>query len=158
MDFVHTITNQNTKCIICRNYKCARKRTLADGRISWLCTSKNCNGQIKTDSAVSLILEETGHNQDEMSRRYVQSVTMKGNCKINGGRDMNSRPSEIIHEELVSIKNVTGMNITESVVSSDLVHIRLAMYREKRKHLPTIPKNVAEVLRKSVLPSVRLWP
>ncbi len=109
-----------------------------------MCTKKNCKGQIKTDSAVSAILEETGHNHDEMSKREVQNVTVKGNCKRKASQDMTSRPSKIICQELVCIENVTTMNNTESVVSNDLVNIRLAMYRERRKHLPTVPKNIAE--------------
>ncbi len=119
MDFVRTVTNQNIECILYRNYKCARKRTLADGRISWVCTKKNCNG----DSAVSVILEETEHNHDEMSKREGQSVTVKGNCQRKASQDMTSQPSKIIHQELVSIKNVTGMNNMESGLSNDLVNI-----------------------------------
>ncbi len=66
MDFVRTVTNQNTECIIYRNYKCTQKRTFADGKISWVSTKENCNPQIKTDSAVGVILKETGHNHDGM--------------------------------------------------------------------------------------------
>ena len=79
-----------------------------------------------------------------MSEREVQSVTVKGNCKRKASEDMSSRPSKIIRRELVSIENVTGMNNTQSIVSNDLVNIRLAMYRERRKHLPTVPKNITE--------------
>ncbi len=89
---------------------------------------KNCNGQIKTDSAVSIILEETGHNHDEISKREMQSFTVKGNCIRKANQDMTKRPSKIIRQELVSIENVTGMNNTESVVPNDLMNIQLAMY------------------------------
>ncbi len=61
-------------------------------------------------------------------------------------QDMTSQPSKIIRQELVSIVNVTGMNNTESVVSNNLVNVRLTMYGERRKNLPTVPKNIAEVL------------
>jgi hypothetical protein len=147
MDFVRTVTNRNTECVIYRNYKYSRKRSLADGKISWVCTNKNCNGQIKTNSAVSEITEQTGHNHNEMSDRKVQSVTVRGNCKRKATEDISSRPSKIIRQELVSIENVTGMNNTQSMVSNDLVNIRLAMYRERRKCLPTIPKNIGEVFQ-----------
>ncbi len=113
-----------------------------------MCTKKNYNGQINTDSAVSVLLEETEHNHDEMSKREVQSVIVKGNCKRKACQEMTSQPSKIIRQKLVSIENVTGMNNTKSVVSNDLVNIQLAMYRERRKHLPTVPKNIAEVLQR----------
>ncbi len=100
-----------------------------------------------TESAVSVILEETRHNHDEMLKREVQSVTMKGNGKRKSNQDTTSRPSKIIHQEIVSIENVIGMNNMESIVSNDLVNTRLAMNRERRKHLPTLPKNIAEVLQ-----------
>ncbi len=67
---------------------------------------------------------------------------------------MTSGPSKIIRQELVSIQNVTGMNNMEFVVSNDLVNIRLAMYWERRKHLPTVPKNIAEVLQQLKDPSL----
>ncbi len=44
---ITTITNQNTACIIYRNYKCAQKRTLANGRISCVCTKKNWSSHTK---------------------------------------------------------------------------------------------------------------
>ncbi len=74
-------------------------------------------------------------------------VSLKGNCKRTAGQDMTSQPSNIIRQELVSIENVACMDNKEYVVSNDLVNIRLAMYRERRKHLPILPKNIAEVLQ-----------
>ncbi len=82
-----------------------------------------------------------------MSKKEVQSVTVKGNCKRKPNQHMTSWPGKIIHRELISIENVTGMNNTESVVSNDPENIRLAKYRERRKHLTTISKNIAEVLQ-----------
>ncbi len=124
MDIVCAVTNQNTERIIYRNYKCSQKQTLADGRISGVCT-KNCNSQIKTVNAVSVMLEETGHNHDEMSKREVQSITVKGNCKRKASQDMTSQPKKITRQDLVSIENVTssdfseGRNLLESRIVPD---------------------------------------
>lgn len=53
---------------------------------------------MKTDTvvAVNVILEETEHNHDKMSKR-------KGHYKENASEDLSSQPSKIIRQELVSI-------------------------------------------------------
>lgn len=123
-----------------------------------MCTNKTCDGQVKTDSAVNVILKETELNHDKMSERKVQSILVKGHCKRKASEDLSSRPSKIILQELVSNGNTLSTNVdinSRSTVDNDIVNIRLAVYHEKRKYLPTSPKTLFEVMQQ--LKGMRLF-
>ncbi len=89
--------------------------------------------KLSMDLPISIVVDY----RPTLSKREVQSVTVKGHGKRKASQDMTSRPSKIICQELVSIEKVTGKNNPESVVSNDVVNILLVMYRERRNiHQP----------------------
>lgn len=93
------------------------------------------------------------HNHEENSLRSIEVQKLRQGCKRRAADDLLERPSKIIGLELQN-----GTAEEGDMLPNDMIGIRRAVYRERRKKTPKLPKNREEThqyLRDYVLESSR---
>ena len=106
----------------------------------WRCCKKTCPARCKTDKANIVVMtfshDHVGHEPKTDKEIAVQQF--RQNCKRKGADDLYSRPSKVMRSELEKDHN-------RHILPKDLESVRKAMYHERRKEIPKLPKNRDEI-------------
>jgi hypothetical protein len=138
MEIVHTETNRGKKAIIVDGYvhRHANKCTLKNGDVVYVCSiNKKCNKSITTDpKGVAVVKTKNEHScGKEPDPRENESRILRVRVRDKTG-DVTKRPAAVIRNEL---RDMNENNLHRT----DLRNLSLSLYRERRKHLPTLPKS-----------------
>ena len=80
------------------------------------------------------------HNHDGLSEQQEARQIFTGRCKRRATENLSGRPSKIIKQELAST-----LNSSVALNYQDLHCLRQRFYRQRRKALPALPKNISQV-------------
>lgn len=138
MDFTITETNRGNKSLICEDYNFRFHKSLKNGNNSWRCSNKKCKATCKTDSENLVLVEMNGTHNHDADKQKVERQQIRVAVKRRANDDVTCRPSKLIRSEL-------QQSAESSLQSKDLQRLQLAIYRERRKEYPTLPKSRAEV-------------
>jgi hypothetical protein len=115
-----------------------RIKELKSGDISWRYTLKTCKVRLRTDGESKLeISANTEHNHDTDARK-VERQQIRVSVKRKANNDIAERPSKLIRSELQ-----TGEE--QHLTDNDLKRLSLAIYKQRRKRHPTLPKCIIDV-------------
>ena len=141
MDFKIIESNKGEKCLLLDNFKYRKFRVSNSGNVVWRCYIKNCTSTVTTCSQIKSILKTNNtHKHEQMDAVKIQIQEVRNKCKRKASNDIHERPRKIIRKEILSIEN------NEVIGSNDVSLIRKSMYNERRKLLPTLPKNLEDAL------------
>ena len=85
-----------------------------------------------------MVVETNGEHCHESDKRKCERQQLRVSVKLKAVEDVTSRPTKLIRTELQSSDN-------QSIQTSDLKLLQLAIYRERRRELPPLPKSRDEV-------------
>ena len=71
----------------------------------------------------------------EVNARKTERKILRINVKRKAHEDVSARPSKVIRNELFEQGN------EENLKAEDIISVRQALYREKRKRFPKLPKS-----------------
>ena len=138
MEFQKIETNRGNTGLLCQGHKFRLERK-AKKYTSWQCTTKGCLARLKTDhEQENIVWSRLDHNHDPVSADSVTRQILRTECKRKAAENLTERPSKVIMKEIVSKPDT-------DLVPKDLIAIRQAMYRERRKKFPALPKTRQEV-------------
>jgi hypothetical protein len=136
MEITHTETNRGNKAIIVDGYMYRRINDLKNGDIVYICSiKKNCTKSITTDSEGVVIIKTKNQHvcgydptvrKTEAKQLHIRSS--------NNSRDVSKRPSAVVRNELQTLEE-------SHLQPKDIRNAALALYRERRKKQPTLPKS-----------------
>ena len=86
--------------------------------------------------AMSAMSAMSGHNHD-MNERKIESKQLCVMAKRKASDDISARSSKIIRQELQKLDE-------SNLQTKDLKNVALAVYRERRRELPVLPKSRIE--------------
>ena len=138
MEFKITEANRGNKCLISEDFRYRFHKTLKNGNESWRCSNKSCKATLKTDGENLMVVETNGEHCHESDKRKCERQQLRVSLKRKAAEDVTSRPAKLIRTELQSSDN-------QSIQTSDLKLLQLAIYRERRRELPPLPKSRDEV-------------
>ena len=78
----------------------------------------------------------SGHNHD-MNERKIESKQLRVMAKRKASDDISARSSKIIRQELQKLDE-------SNLQTKDLKNVAVAVYRERRRELPVLPKSRIE--------------
>ncbi|GFR81988.1 hypothetical protein ElyMa_000616400 [Elysia marginata] len=117
-----------------------RREAIANLNI-WRCVKKDCKAILTTNEDDALIIGEKNiHNHDPESEEDILRLELKMKSRKRALVEKNEPPSKVI------IKEVTEMasENQDFISAADTKAIRQAVYRERRKIYPTLPKSLME--------------
>lgn len=116
-----------------------KDKTMKCGDISWRCCKRvpQCKARLRTNGDITQVVATTGEHSHDSDSKAVEHKVMLGRCKVKAQRQALTRPSSIIREEL---KAAPAVHLTQSNMNA----MRQAMYRERRKIFPPLPKSRLE--------------
>jgi hypothetical protein len=109
-------------------------REMASGNVSLRCTKKKCSARIEMDKPVN-----GEHLHDIVNNHDGQCHILRNNCKRKATKNIINRPSKIMRHKLCASENT-------EMVSDDIGNIRVSMFRQRRKLLPTTPQSLEEAI------------
>lgn len=137
-EFKKIKTNRGNTGLLCQGHKFCLERKEKKYK-SWQCTTKGCLARLKTDNEQeNIVWSRLDHNHDPVSADSVTRQILITECKRKAAGNLTERPSKVILKEIVSKPDT-------DLVPKDLKAIRQAMYRERRKKFPALPKTRQEV-------------
>ena len=131
-------TNRGTSCIIYENNKFTLHYE-GKHRATWRCTNKKCKSKLftKKGDTKSITINHIEHNHED-AVTDVQGHVFRERCKEKVTECMLSKPEVVICSELSKVLD------TSTVLPKDIHLAKRAMYRAKRRNLPTYPKTLSE--------------
>ena len=140
MDFKLTETNKGKKAIILDGYI---YRLCYSSKIcnSWRCSIKGalkCSARIKTTCNNDTILTWNVVHTHSPDYKKTERQELRTRIKRKATEDIATRPAKVIRTELESFSE-------EYLTVSDTRNIALALYRQKRKKYPALPKNRSDI-------------
>ena len=147
-----SLTNHGRPCLLYEGFRFRLDRVTKSTKL-WRCTKRACQARCKTQLDGSFISFTNHHNHEENSVRSIEVHKLRQGCKRRAADDLLERPSKIIGLELQN-----GTAEEGDMLPNDMIGIRRAVYRERRKKTPKLPKNREEThqcLRDYVLESSR---
>ena len=79
------------------------------------------------------------HNHGTVDKRVLERQQLRHICKRKASEDISVKPLKLIRKELTDFDNT-------DLVIKDVSLVSKAVYRERRKTLPSLPKNIQETL------------
>ena len=139
MAVTHTETNRGQSAIVVDGISYRISNTLKLGDVVYRCTTKSCKMSITTDKDGTRVLKTKNQHTCESSQsdRKTETHVLRIRSRKKSG-DITKRPSQIIRTELQTMDEQT-------LQSADLKNVAKAVYRERRKKRPTLPKNRKDV-------------
>ena len=115
--------------------------TSKDGVTRWRCCTKTCPAKVFTSNGdvVNCIGD---HSHDPP--RNTGAVQLRQACKRKASEDLTSKPSKLIKTEHYNDASLQGT----CIMAEDYGRIRQAIYRERRKKYPCLPKTLSETFLK----------
>ena len=129
------------ECIIVEGFTYRKDSILNSGEIPWRFTAnkQKCRAKVRTDLDVSKALSgDLTHNHEANARKTERKILMV-NVKRKVHEDVSARPSKLIRNELFEQCK------EENVRTGDIISVRHALYRERRKRFPKLPEFREEV-------------
>ncbi|KAF0704638.1 Uncharacterized protein FWK35_00034149 [Aphis craccivora] len=133
--------------IVFNNHKYRFIRRRKDNIEKWTCTNNKCTASLLVEKvekngenqlSVKEVLGEHFHSTIATSK--IERQVLKENCKRKAVESVSTRPVKIIRTELIK-----GID-TSVLQHKDLKSVRKAIYCEKRKIYPALPKNLIEAV------------
>ena len=90
----------------------------------------------------AILNENIHHNHEEDSTRTTERQRLRQQCKRKATDDPYERPSKIIMKEISNEHEQSESQL----IPKDIVSVRMAMYRERRRSQPALPKSLEETL------------
>ena len=140
VEIIKTETNMGKDSIIVDGYSFRKDRELKCAEISWRCTAnrQKCKAKLRTDlNAAKIISGDLEHNHISDTRSNKHKV-IRAKIKRKANDDITARPSKVICGELKDSGE-------DHFRPQDIVSIRQALYRERRKKYPKLQKSREEV-------------
>ena len=106
--------------------------------ITWRCTVKTCKASVKTDSDCTVVISENNEHNHDSDQRKIERKTVRCAVKRKACEDICARPSKVLRTELQNVQE-------DTLTTTDLKSLSMAIYRERRKKYPTLPKSRADV-------------
>lgn len=131
-----TTTNRNKPSLMINGYMYRLDRTSTKAK-TWRCTRRDCNARCKTTVDNKNIVFIKEHSDHEVKNEKQLAVDeFRKRCKRRGADDIFERPAKLMRLELPQDN--------ELIDSTDMERVRKAVYQERRKQLPKLPKDRAE--------------
>lgn len=127
MSITEMETNRGKRSISCDYYRYRIDHYLRDGDISWRCTQKRCKARIRTDEALTEVLQRKNEHCHAADERKTERQILRVRSKRKAVQDAHEKPSKIMCSELESVQK-------QFLHPTDLKSVAQAMYRERRKH------------------------
>ena len=106
---------------------------------TWRCTKKTCTATCKTNKLDTFVTAfGPPHNHEENDPKDLAVKKLRIDCKKRAAEDLFERPIKFIRQELQHHTNEPDIH------AKDVEYVRKAMYYERRKHLPKLPKSRQE--------------
>jgi hypothetical protein len=137
MEVTHTETNRGQPAIVVDGILYRIRNTLKSGDVVYRCTAKSCKMSITTDKDGTRVLKAKNQHTCESSQSDRKTEALRIRSRNKSG-DITKRPSHIIRTALQTMDEQT-------LQSADIKNVAKAVYRERRKKLPTLPKNRKDV-------------
>ena len=138
MEVVKRGSNKAQDLLVSDNFKFRKAYTYIDGRIRWRCTVKNCPAKIIT---FNLETKTVGDHNHQCNERDVVRQKVRVSCKRKAASDLSEKPGIIISTAL----NENPETCASVLHFTDVKLLREAIYRERRHHMPKLPRNLLEV-------------
>jgi hypothetical protein len=147
MDVIVSETNKKKKCLKYDGLTFRVDRILKKNDISWRCTNNKskCKARVRTDGESKVVMSAMSEHNHEINEREIESKQLPVMAKRKASDDISARPSKIIRQELQKLDE-------SNLQTKDLKNVALAVYRERRRELPVLPKyrNEAHEALKSI--------
>ena len=107
----------------------------------WRCTVPGCKARCTTDTTITALISASGEHSHPCSSESIEKKNIRASCKRKAIEHPNARPTKLVCTELEN----------SSLDFSEVKLLRDAVYRERLKHRPKLPKNredVFEILEK----------
>jgi hypothetical protein len=136
MEFKITETNRGNKCLISEDFRYRFHKTLKNGNESWRCSNKSCKATLKTDGENLMVVETNGEHCYELDKRKCEPQQLRVSLKTKSSRRCDIKTSQVYPYRAAD---------NQSIQTGDLKLLQLAIYRERRRELPPLPKSRDEV-------------
>ncbi|CAC5420933.1 unnamed protein product [Mytilus coruscus] len=137
MDILHTETSRGVKSLIIDGHTYRKVSVLKHNNISYRCTIKSCKASVTTDSDGLTIVKTQNEHNHVADDRKTEAKELRVRSREKSG-DVFSRPSKIVRTDLQGTKE-------SHLVPKYLKNASLAVYRERRKDTPVLPKSRDDV-------------
>jgi uncharacterized protein YlaI len=139
MDVIVSETNKKKKCLIYDGFTFRVDRILKNNDISWRCTNNKSKGKarVRTDGESKVVMSAMSEHNHDMNERKIESKQLRVMAKQKASDDISARPSKIIRQELQKLDE-------SNLQTKDLKNVAMAVYRERRRELPVLPKSRIE--------------
>lgn len=140
MEIIHTETNRGKKAIIVDGYTYRKINILKSGDVVYICSvDKKCTKSITTDAeGVAIIRTKNQHVCEyNPSDRKSEAKQLRVRSRKNSG-DVSKRPSTVVRNELKTLQE-------SHLEPKDIKNASLALYRERRKLQPKLPKSREDI-------------
>ena len=138
MDLVVSETNIGKKALLYEGFSYRIDLVLKSEDISRRCTKRDCKAKLRTDKDMIMVISGKLDHTHEVDERKFERKQVRLSVKRKANSDVSERPSKIIRSELQKVKE---NNLTEN----DLKSLSMAIYRERRKKHPILPKSREDV-------------
>ena len=129
-------TNSRKPCLIFKKNKFS-KSYIGKRLTTWKCTIKSCSASIHTDRD-GIIVEEHVTHAHEDKLQNIAAHKLKVAIKKKGRTDLNSKPSELVKEELEALGGDDVM-----ISSNEKNAVKSLLWRTRRSTQPMPIKTVA---------------
>ena len=125
-------TNRGNPGIIIDGFKFRKDKVFKNSK-AWRCIDKGCNSRCKTDLEELVVLGgRFEHKHSEPDERDIERQQIRQNCKRKAIEEPSERPSKLIVQEIEK-------NNSEEMLPKDIISVRQAVYRQRRKTQPKLP-------------------
>ena len=134
MDVIISETNKKKKCLKYDGLTFRVDRILKNNDISWRCTNNKskCKARVRTDGESKVVMSAMSEHNHDMNERKIESKQFRVMAKRKAARSSN-----IIRQELQKLDE-------SNLQTKDLKNVAMAVYRERRRELPVLPKSRIE--------------
>ena len=139
MDVIVSETNKKKKCLIYDGFTFRVDRILKKNDISWRCNNNKskCKARVRTDGESNVVMSAMSEHNHDMNERKIESKQLRVMAKRKASDDILARRSKIIRQELQKLDE-------SNLQTKDLKNVAMAVYRERRRELPVLPKSRIE--------------
>ena len=132
------VTSKGKPAILYENFMYRLKKETASSKL-WQCVNKNCTGKITTDLETLEILHGSLDHNHDSDKKKTQVHLLRQACKRKAQEDLTERPRKILITEAEKVD-------TEFISQDSINKVRKAMWRQRKKIHPTLPKTRQEAL------------
>ena len=136
-------TNRGKPSIIIEGFLFRKGRTLKNGDIHWRCCTPSCGATIRTDTDAKVIIRANQNHNHMVSERHLESKKVRVSLKRKACQLVSEKPDKMLRSELLQTEE-------NCLLNSDLTNIKQAIYFERRKAYPALPKSRDEAVSKVV--------